>query len=648
MSVVMGTAGHVDHGKTSLVRALTGIDCDRLEEEKRRGITIELGFAHLELPDGGKLSIVDVPGHERFVKHMVAGAAGIDFVMLVIAADEGVMPQTGEHLEICALLGIRNGLVALTKVDMVDAEWLSMVKEDIKKFLHGSFLEHSAIYPVSSQTGQGLNELKLALMNMAVNYKPKRRSDLARLPVDRVFSLRGHGTVVTGTLISGKFILGEELQLMPSEAGCRISKVRGLQTHGQSVETATSGFRTAVNLPMLEVDEINRGDVLTRPGSLFAANSWIVQLHCLSSSPRALRHRNEVHFHHGAREVQARIYFLDRDKLLPGGRALCQIRFSEPMTGVFGDRCVLRSFSPLRTVGGGFLLYPLALNLRKNDPGYGSKIAMLTSLTGVESTLEPEDAITIQLTLAGIQGATFAQLCVLVDFDSGLLEKTLQHMGSKQQVFMLDKEERRYISGNEIERLCSSCLEHLEQFHKNEPLKSGIGRSAFVSGWGKNFAPKLVHFVLERLIKQGKLAFDAEVLHLPVYKVSMHKSAAALRAAMLDVYTKAALTPPNLLELLETLDVSLKEADPVIKIMQAEGELIKVTEAIYYAADILAQIKEQVSTWFKSHDNLELSDLKELTGGLSRKYLIALLEYFDKSRLTMRVGDKRVFRGGHP
>jgi selenocysteine-specific elongation factor len=641
----MGTAGHVDHGKTSLVRALTGIDCDRLAEEKRRGITIELGFAYLDLPGGGKLSIVDVPGHERFVKHMVAGAGGMDFVVLVIAADEGVMPQTREHLEICSLLGIRNGLVALTKIDMVEADWLAMVHEDLKNFLQGTFLEHAAVYQVSSQTGQGIPELKLALTAMAGTYMPKRRGDLARMPVDRVFSLHGYGTVVTGTLISGNFLLGEDLQLMPSGAGKRTSKARGLQTHGQAVEMAPAGFRTAVNVPMLEVAEVNRGDVLARPGSLFAADSWVARLHCLASAPRALRQRAEVHFHHETRETQARIYFLDRDKLLPGESALCRIRFTEPLVGVFGDHCVLRSFSPLRTVGGGVLVHPLDLRLHKGDPEYAAKTGVLTRLAEAGTGLPAEEAIACQLALRGIQGASFAQLRVLTDCASGLLEKTLQRMCGKQSVFLVDKEDRLYLAGEEAERLCASCLERVEQFHKNEPLQTGIGRSAILSGWGKNLGAKLGHFVLERLIRQGKLVSADEALHLPSHKIFLHKGAADLRAAMLQAYTQAGLTPPNLLELLDTLGANVKEAGPVLKIMQAEGELVKLTESVYYAAGVLAGVREQVSGWFNTHDNLDLADLKELTGGLSRKYLIALLEYFDKNRLTMRIGDKRVLRG---
>ncbi len=645
MPVVMGTAGHIDHGKTSLVRALTGTDCDRLEEEKRRGITIELGFAYLPLPEkmgGGKLSIVDVPGHERFVKNMVSGAAGIDFVMLVVAADEGVMPQTREHLEICSLLGIQKGLVALTKTDMVDAEWLGLVTEDVKTFLQGSFLEGAPVFPVSSHTGDGMEALKAVLYDMAVNFNPKRRGDLPRLPVDRIFTMRGHGTVVTGTLISGSFRLGEDLVLEPSGLS---SKVRGLQSHGSAVDMAPAGFRTAVNLPGLEVEQIAKGDVLTRPGALFRAESWMVSLKCLASSPNALKHRTEVHFHHGAREVQARLNFLDRDKLNPGETALCRVNFDEPMVGVFADRCVVRAFSPLRTVAGGAVIRPLPLDLRKKDPAYGRKLEILSELALKQSSasLVPEESIMLHLELSGQNGASFSELCVLTNLESSALEKSLQLLGSKQLAFVTDRDERRYLAGAPAEKLFDSCLAYFADFHKREPMKPGLSRSAALSGWGRLLSPKLAHFVLERNLKLGKIIADGEVLRLPEHKVSMAGGSAGLRDTLLKVYAGAGMAPPNIKEALEAAAANIKDAAPVLRLMQDNGELVKLNEDIYYSGTAYNEIQQKAVAWFASHDNLGVPELKEITG-LSRKYLIALLEYFDKSKLTVRVGDKRVLR----
>lgn len=639
MPIVMGTAGHIDHGKTSLIRTLTGVDCDRLEEEKRRGITIELGFAYLPLPDGKMLSIVDVPGHEKFVKNMVAGAAGIDFVALVIAADEGVMPQTREHLEICSLLGITHGLVVLTKVDMVDAEWLALVTEDVKTFLQGTFLQDAPIYPVSSQTGSGIEDLKKALYAITASFNPRRRSDLPRLPVDRVFSIKGYGTVVTGTLISGAFQVGEELALMPSGL---TSKVRGLQSHGHKEDAASAGFRTAVNLPMLEVSQIQRGEVLTTPETLFPSDSWIIEAHCLGSAPRALRNRMEVHFHHGAREVQARLTFYDRDKLQPGERCLARVRFNEPMVGIFADRCVMRSCSPLRTVAGGTLLHPLALDLRRKDTDFERKLMALSELANYNA-LSLDKIVSLQLALRGRNGASFRELRVLMNEDSASLEKALQQLGSKQQVFMVDREERRYIEAPVADALTEACLDWFTEFHKREPMKTGASRNTVSSAWGRSFAPKLVHFVLERLLKQGLLVSEGEVIRRVSYKASLAGGAAGVRESLLKVYREAGAAPPNLKDVLEMLKMSPKEVAPLLAVMQEGGELVKINEALYYAGETYSEIRDMVIAWFRDHDDLGPAEIKNMTG-LSRKYLIPLLEYFDKSKLTVRVGDKRVLR----
>ncbi|MBQ4125497.1 MAG: selenocysteine-specific translation elongation factor, partial [Desulfovibrio sp.] len=340
MPFILGTAGHIDHGKTTLVRALTGIDCDRLGEEKKRGITIELGFAWLDLPGGERLGIVDVPGHERFVKNMVAGAAGIDFVMLVVAADEGVMPQTGEHLEICSLLGIREGFVALTKTDMVEPDWLAMVKEELGSFMEGTFLEGAPILEVSAATGQGVQELKDFIVQKALKLEPPRRPDVFRLPVDRVFTLKGHGTVVTGSVISGRVKRDSDACLYPKGLPVRI---RSLQRHGRDADEAEPGERLACNLQNVEVADIERGATLADPGSLFPSRKWVVRLEALADAPHPLKHHNEVHFHHGTLEVPARLHFFGRDQLAPGETDLAEVRFGGDMVGIFGDHCVIRS-----------------------------------------------------------------------------------------------------------------------------------------------------------------------------------------------------------------------------------------------------------------------------------------------------------------
>lgn len=639
MPVVMGTAGHIDHGKTSLVKALTGIDCDRLEEEKRRGITIELGFAFCDLPGGARLSIVDVPGHEKFVKNMVAGASGIDFVMLVIAADEGVMPQTREHLEICSLLGIRHGLVALTKVDMVDDDWLELAKDDIAGFLAGTFLEGAPLFPVSSITGQGMDALRAHLAQLEKELRPDRRSDLFRLPVDRIFTMKGHGTVITGTMISGSVKVGDDVVLYPSG---QETKVRGLQSHGGTVELAPAGRRTAVNLQGLDVEDIQRGEVLGLKGTLFASERWEVRLTCLSSSPTPLRNRTEVHFHHGAREVLARLYFFDRDKLAPGETALCQVRFSEPMVGVFGDRCIVRSFSPLRTVAGGLLVDPLGLDLRRKDATFEAHVASLATLPDADE----EALVLAQIELRGRSGVRFAELSVLTNLESRRLDKVLQGLGSRGKVFCFDREERAYVSGDGVVAMSEECLAHAAAFHKREPLKPGMARGVLASGWGKGLHPKLIHFMVERLLKAGAMVAEGDVLRLAGHRVSLASDQEGLKAKLLAAHATLGMTPPNLKDVLEALGVEPKETAPVLKLLQDAGELVKVKDGLYFHGPAIEELKRRLAVWFTTHDDLDPAGFKELSGGLSRKYIIPLLEYFDREKVTIRVGDKRQLRGG--
>ncbi len=637
MALVLGSAGHIDHGKTSLVRALTGIDCDRLEEEKRRGITIELGFAFLPLPEelqqGTHLGIVDVPGHERFVKNMVAGAAGIDFVMLVIAADEGIMPQTREHLEICSLLGIKHGFIALTKIDMVDDEWLSLVQDDIKTFLQGTFLEDAPMFPVSSVTKQGLEDIRAHIFSCVKTLNPQRESSVFRLPVDRIFSMKGHGTVVTGTLLAGGVNIGDDAVFMPHGVE---TKIRGIQWHGQSTEAAGPGQRCALNLLNVEVGQVQRGAVLAHPGTLFSSQRWMVHIQCLSSAPRALRARTEIHFHHGAREVTARLYFFDRERLEPGQSALTEIRFQEPMVGIYGDRCVLRAYSPLRTVAGGMLVHPIPLPLRRKMKDFDERFALLNTLHNIANI---DELVLTQLKLAGIQGASFAELLVMTHSNTKKLEKTISSLGSKLTCF--DKDEKRYIHGEALTLLMQECLAQAAQFHKRDPLKLGMARGVLCP----NLPPKLAHLVIERCIKSGELVYDGDVLRLKSHSVELGVDDTALREKILAAHKAGGLTPPNLKDVLEDCQVDTKKATPLIKVLVDEKSLIKVKDGMYYDAAALQDIIARVRVWFENNDNLDLAGLKEILGGISRKYLIALLEYFDREKITVRVGDKRQLRG---
>lgn len=632
MSVIMGTAGHIDHGKTSLIKALTGVNCDRLREEQKRGITIELGFAYLDLDADTRLGIIDVPGHERFVKNMVAGAAGIDFVLLVIAADEGVMPQTREHLEICSLLGIRTGLVALTKTDMVEEDWLELVQEEVSAYLRGTFLEEAPVLPVSAHTGLGLEELRARIRVLADTFAPQRRSDLFRLPIDRVFTMKGHGTVVTGTSISGVLRVGEDVEICP--AGLK-SKVRGLQVHGRSTDVASAGERTAVNLHSLDVEDLERGEVLAHPQTLFPALVWDVELTCLSSSPKALKHRKEIHFHHGSREVLARLFFLDRDQLEPGDTAICQVHFPQPLPAVFGDRCIARSFSPLMTVAGGRVINPLGRKVRRRSHQFD----VLQSL----STMNGEELLLAQLELSGLAGLTISELRIMTDMESRALDKTLQILGGRQLAFQFDREEKRFVSVVVLDALGQKCLAYLATFHKREPMRQGVSRAEATSSFGQGISPKLVHFLVDRLVKAGHIVLEGDILRLPGHSVSLASDQSGLRQLIEATYVRAGLTPPTLKAFLEDNRLTAKETAQMFRLLLDEDVLVKVSEEFYYARPTMDEIVERVRTFFASHQEMVPQDFRDLTA-LTRKFAIPVLEYLDKEKITMRVGDKRHLR----
>lgn len=658
MPVVMGTAGHIDHGKTTLIKALTGVDCDRLDEEKRRGITIELGFAELRLPDAGaapetdsrerSISVIDVPGHERFVHTMVAGASGIDFVLMVIAADEGVMPQTREHLEICSLLGITRGVVAVTKIDAVDEDLLALAMEDAAAFLKGSFLEGAPVIPVSAQTRQGLDDLAAALAELEAAFAPARSQDLLRIPVDRIFTLRGHGTVITGTMIAGRLKLGDIVQVYP---GTRQSKVRGLQNHWGKIEEAQAGRRTAVNLPDLAVEDVRKGDVVSHPGALFPSDRWMAWVTCLASSPKAIRSRAEIHLHHGAREMQARLYFLDRDALAPGEACLAEIRLPEAAVSVFGDRLVLRSFSPLQTVGGGVVLNPLGMTARKREAGFAERCERLRELAPLAyAGAEQSAAVLENLALTQLmctrdagRGLSFDCLRVLVNLDSRILEKVLSGLLADKRVFCFDKTQKIYVAGAFVAPLSDACREAVAAHHKKSPEKQGMNRNELLSGWGKDLPPKLAHYLIEQLVRKGVLEAQGEYLRLPSHEAAFSQDQAPLGEALLRAYQEAAWAPPATSLLFETLQVTAKQAMPLLAALRSEGKVVRVSEDLWYAAEHLAAIEQAVRDWFSERETLDIAGMKSITG-LSRKHMIPLLEYFDAQKITLRTGDVRVLR----
>jgi selenocysteine-specific elongation factor len=634
--VILGTAGHIDHGKTSLIRALTGIDTDRLKEEKLRGITIELGFAHMEMPGGERLGIVDVPGHEKFVKHMVAGATGIDLVALVIAADEGVMPQTREHMEICELLHVKKGLVVLTKTDLVDdPDWLDMVREDIAEFLKGTFLEGCEIIAVSAATGEGIDALKNSLAGLFAEVESRSSEGPFRLPVDRVFTMRGFGTVITGTSISGRLQIGDPVVIYPN--GLK-SKVRGIQVHGNDVQEVLPGQRTAVNLQGMERALIERGNVLASAGALSPSHMVDVQLELLRSAPRPLKHRAKIRFHSGTAEHLATIILLDREELKPGDKTFAQVRLDLPTVVLRGDRFVLRSYSPVQTIGGGAVLNPLP----RKHKGPAKKEAA-RALEQLYNSSDPE-IILWHLHDAGWAGLSEAELRIRANVPQKFLEKTLQQFTSTKKVVLYDKENRRLIHPDALEEMKSSVMEILADYHGRFPLKAGMPKEEIPALLSKPLDVKIYNFVLRQLAEADQVAQEMEWVRLTTHKVALNKDEDTIRQKIEKAFRDSGLQPPFFKEVASGLPGTAKQHQEVLQWMLAKGTLVKTKEEIYFHASAMAELQNRLVAWLKEHGEITTPQFKEMTS-VSRKYTIPLLEYFDGQKVTIRVGEVRRLRG---
>jgi len=630
---IIGTAGHVDHGKTALIKALTGIDTDRLKEEKERGISIELGFASLTLPNGRTFGIVDVPGHERFIRNMVSGASGIDMVIMVIAADEGVMPQTREHLHICSLLGIKKGLVALTKVDMVTEEWRDLVKDDVHEFLKGTFLEASPVIPVSSITAAGLEELLDAFGRVASEIEGESDAGIFRLPVDRAFTMKGFGTVVTGTLISGDIKLGEEVEILPTGV---TAKVRGIQIHNQSATIAEAGQRTAINLQGVEKDTIVRGDVLARPRTLKPSIRLDVCVEYLSNNNRRLKNRNLVRFHVGTNEAIGRIILLDREDVEPGAKASAQVVLESPIVAMARDRFVIRSYSPVTTIGGGMIVDPLPKKHKRNSEKVNHEIDLLHDGTDTERA-----AIIIER--SGIEGIGISELEMRTGVYQNILKDILGTLSSKKQVVVLDVDESRIISFSIYQNLQGRILLEMRAYHERYPLKEGVSKEELRSTAGQFARPRLFNMAVRELEKRGEIVVERENIRLSGHRVNLKGELEDIRSKIAEIYMDAGLTPPSIKELMEKFAGQRSLAESVINVMLKEGSLIKINEDLYFHKEVLTRLREDYKSLLVRDGKATPASMKELTS-LSRKFIIPLMEYFDITKLTIRAGDHRILR----
>lgn len=634
-SLIVGTAGHIDHGKSALVRALTGIDPDRLPEEKRRGITIDLGFADLEL-DGLRIGFVDVPGHERFIKNMLAGAHGIDLLALVIAADEGVMPQTREHFDICRLLGVRNGLVVITKKDLVDEEMLALVEDEARSLIDGSFLEDAPVVAVSSRNGDGMNDLKARLAELGRRLPPRSQDFIVRLPIDRAFSMKGFGAVVTGTLISGTITEADELELLPPQWSVR---VRGLQVHGKSVHEAHAGQRTAVNLAGVDTAQLERGMVLAPAGRLRPTQIVDAWVDVLPSASRAVRSRARVRFHIGAAEVLGRMRVLDGPAQIDAGSGgLVQIRLEAPVVAVHGDRFILRSYSPAETIAGGVILDPFAAKHRARDLARAREL--------LRQLLNEDRAVKFAALVraAGDRGLRLNDLAAATGWTNDVLA-TVASAARKQET--VSEINGVFLAREGLDNLSGALVAELERHHKREPLARGMLRETLREKVFAHSFPEVFAGVIAKLETDGAVVSEKDIVRLSQHSVGLSEQDMALSKRIEELYLQAGVEAPALDDVMTRANVSAAQRPQARKLLQLlldDRKLARIQGEMFMHSQVVEDLKTKLQTYASQHEPERLIDVpgfKDLAG-VSRKYAIPLLEYFDREHITRRAGDKRL------
>ncbi len=630
--LIVGTAGHIDHGKSALVKALTNIDPDRLKEEKERGLTIDLGFAHFDLPDGTRVAFVDVPGHERFVKNMLAGAAGMDIVVLVIDATESVMPQTREHLDIMKLLGVPRGIVAITKIDLSDEEMIEIVEEEIKDLVEGSFLEDAPIVKLSSKTGEGLDEIRKLIATAVLEHSQKSEDGLFRFPIDRVFTMKGFGAVVTGTVFSGRLDEDEPVVVLPTGLP---SRARQLQSHNTKLPTISAGMRGSLNLTNLSLQQLSRGDTIVRPGTVEPTRLLDAQIDLLATAPRALKKTNIIKLYVATSQRPARMTLIDRDKLEPGERCYALIRLSEPLCVFRGDRIIIRGESPEYTIGGGVVLDVAPLKRRaKGD----EKAQWLKSLEA--ATLEET---TMAFLAQGLMGTTLTSIAARVGAPANTLRAIFQRKFETGEALSADVGgDTLLIARSSFDALKERVVGELKDFFDSQQHRLFMPREELRSRLGPDLAPQYFELLLADLIEGGSLETTREGVSLGGRKAQLTPSQKKARGEIERVYREAGCSPPTFSQAEEQFG-DTKAARQMISLMIEEGALTKISPTFAYYRDNLDPAREKIRESFNDSDTLKVGDLKTLLG-VSRKHAVPLLEYFDRIGLTTRVGDHRVLK----
>jgi len=632
-TIILGTSGHIDHGKTALVKALSGIDTDRLKEEKERGITIELGFASLKIDDDIHVGIVDVPGHERFVRHMVAGASGMDIVCMIIAADEGVMPQTREHLDICHLLDVRQGMIVVTKMDLVDDEFLELVLDDISDCVQGTFLEKAPIVPCSSTTKQGIDNVLKCIADLCRNIEVKNSANLFRLPIDRVFSMKGFGAVVTGTQLSGQVSVGDAVMIYPSK---KLAKVRGLQNHQRKVQESLSGMRCAINLQGIDKGQISRGDVLSHPDCLQPTFMIDVEFQYLKMNERPLEFRSKIRFHTGTSEIPAHFILLDRNQLIPGEKTFAQIRFDTPICVMRGDRFVLRQYSPVKTIGGGIIIHPLAPKRKR----FKQEIILDMQRLGEADDL---GCMNIHIQKSGFSGMTLTRLKQCAAVEDKVIDQQLNNLIEKQQVFMLDVAPVRYVHHQTYDHWKKTICERVQQYHQKMPHRTGMPRQELKSRLPKAMPQAFFQQLIDALVASQQLETHQEIVcmhnHCPALTVEL----AQKKDIVYEIIQKNQLSPPLLKELAQTCHTDIAKMETILAFLENEGKIIRITQDMAVCCKVMKDFTDRLSDYLKDNETVTTSEFKNMIC-VSRKYAIPLIEYCDRKKITLRVGDVRKLR----
>lgn len=628
--IILGTAGHIDHGKSTLVKALTGIDPDRLKEEKERGITLDLGFASLDLPGGNRLGIVDVPGHEGLIKNMLAGVGGIDIVMLVIAADESIMPQTREHLAICNLLRVKKGIIALTKMDLVEKDWLGLVQDEVREFVKGTFLEKAPIVPVSSKTNENLDLLIQELAKLAGEVAPKSSGGVLRLPIDRVFTMKGFGTVITGTLLSGTISTEQEVEILPK--GIK-TKVRGIQSHNQAAARSIAGQRTAVNIQGVEKDQLSRGDTIVSAGFFKSVKTLDAKLELLNQAPRGLKTGSRIRFYNTTQEAVGRITILGAKELAPGQEAFVQFRFEQPLIIQHGDRFILRFYSPMETLGGGMALNPHARRHKQSTMEESLKNL------GVLEKGSMEDRIALVIAGKGLAGYEENALAGLIAADKQEISAALASLVQKRTVMRVDN---LFVHTANLALLENKIIELITKYHRDNPLKVGLEKEELKGMLRMRLSPKVLALVVEGLVKKKQIEAENTRLRLPSFKAAKDQS--AIKDKIADAVNKGGSQPPTREELPALFNITEKEAGDLLKLLARDNAIIRINDTLYLSSDTLESIKADLKKYLVGKKEITMAEFRDLAK-TSRKFAVPLMEYFDSQKLTQRVGDKRVLRG---